>query len=60
MPLERMEHFLLQTDDRDATRRWYTDILGLEEGPAPDFGFPACWLYPKGVPVLHLSTGALR
>ncbi|MEQ8818144.1 MAG: VOC family protein [Thalassobaculum sp.] len=57
MPLTDLQHFLLQVADLDATRDWYVDVLGLEEGPHPDFGFPVRWLYLSGKDVLHLTAG---
>ena len=45
MPLSHMEHFLLQTEDIEATKDWYVKILGFRVGPAPDFKFPVYWLY---------------
>ena len=57
MPLSHLEHFLIQTIDIEATRDWYVDVLGMREGPAPDFKFPVCWLYIGDVDVLHLTTG---
>ena len=40
MPLNYMEHFLLQTEDIEATKDWYVKVLGFRVGPAPDFKFP--------------------
>lgn len=57
MPLTDLQHFLLQVADLDTTRDWYVDVLGLEEGPHPDFGFPVRWLYLGGKDVLHLTEG---
>jgi len=57
MALTRLEHFLIQTRDIAATRDWYVDVLGLAEGPHPEFHFPVCWLYLGDVPVLHLAEG---
>ncbi len=57
MPLSRLEHFLIQTADLDATRDWYVENLGMTEGPHPDFGFPVRWLYVGDEPVLHLTAG---
>ena len=59
MPLSHLEHFLIQTDDLEATRDWYVDVLGMVEGPHPDFGFPVCWLYLGEEPVLHLTAGGV-
>jgi len=32
MPLEHLEHFLIQTTQLQATRDWYVDVLGMREG----------------------------
>ncbi len=57
MPLSHLEHFLIQSPDIDATRDWYVKVLGMRDGPHPDFGFPVHWLYLGDVPVLHLTQG---
>ncbi|MEQ8397017.1 VOC family protein [Thalassobaculum sp.] len=57
MPLTDLQHLLIQVADLDATVDWYVDVLGLEEGPHPDFGFPVRWLYLGGKDVLHLTEG---
>lgn len=57
MPLSHIDHYLIQTTDMEATRDWYVRILGMEEGPHPDFRFPVVWLYLNGTDVLHLSQG---
>jgi catechol 2,3-dioxygenase-like lactoylglutathione lyase family enzyme len=55
-----MNHFTILTDDVDATVRFYADMLGLEAGPRPPFGFPGAWLYAGGAPILHLIGGRER
>jgi catechol 2,3-dioxygenase-like lactoylglutathione lyase family enzyme len=57
MPLAYMEHFLLQTEDIEATKDWYVKVLGFRVGPAPDFKFPVYWLYLGDRDVLHITTG---
>jgi len=57
MPLTHLEHFLIQTEDLDGTVDWYVDVLGMEEGPHPDFKMPVRWLYLGEEPVLHLTVG---
>jgi len=57
VPLSHLEHFLIQSPDIDATRDWYVKVLGMRDGPHPDFGFPVHWLYLGDVPVLHLTQG---
>jgi len=60
MPLERVDHFLLQTTDLSATRDWYVKVLGMREGPHPDFKFPVIWLYLGDKDVLHVSEGGAQ
>lgn len=60
MPLERVDHFLLQTTDLGATRDWYVRVLGMRVGPHPDFKFPVIWLYVGDKDVLHVSEGGAR
>jgi catechol 2,3-dioxygenase-like lactoylglutathione lyase family enzyme len=57
MPLDHMEHFLLQAEDLEATKDWYVDVLGMRVGPCPDFKFPVYWLYVGDRDVLHLTQG---
>jgi catechol 2,3-dioxygenase-like lactoylglutathione lyase family enzyme len=57
MPLTRLEHFLIQTADLEATRDWYVRVLGFSEGPHPDFKFPVVWLYLGEQDVIHLTQG---
>jgi catechol 2,3-dioxygenase-like lactoylglutathione lyase family enzyme len=57
MKLSHLEHFLIQTVDLEATKNWYVEVLGLREGPHPDFGFPVYWLYIGARDVLHLTQG---
>jgi len=58
MPLAHIEHCLVVADDIDQTRDWYCDVLGMVEGPHPDFGFPVHWLYLNGRDVVHISQSA--
>lgn len=57
MPLHHLEHFLIQCADIEATRDWYVKVLGLREGPHPDFKFPVCWLYIGETDVIHITEG---
>ncbi|MGA9635595.1 MAG: VOC family protein, partial [Solirubrobacterales bacterium] len=58
MPLSRMEHVLVLTDDIDASRDFYRDALGLEVGDRPPLEFPGYWLYAEGVPCVHVAERA--
>ena len=57
MAIVAMNHFTVLTKDLDATRDFYTGLLGLTEGPRPDLGFPGVWLYAGGEAVLHVIAG---
>jgi len=37
-------HIAIKTSDLAATRKFWTDIIGLKEIPRPDFGYPGAWL----------------
>jgi catechol 2,3-dioxygenase-like lactoylglutathione lyase family enzyme len=58
MPLSHIEHCLVVADDMDRTRDWYCAVLGMQEGPHPDFGFPVHWLYLDGRDVVHIGQSA--
>ena len=55
MALRRLDHLLVLTDDIDATRDFYRDVLGLEVGDRPPLEFPGYWLYAEGVPCVHVA-----
>jgi catechol 2,3-dioxygenase-like lactoylglutathione lyase family enzyme len=57
MPIDHLEHFLIQTTDITATRDWYVNVLGFREGRHPDFKFPVCWLYIGDTDVIHITEG---
>jgi catechol 2,3-dioxygenase-like lactoylglutathione lyase family enzyme len=57
MPISGMNHFTVLTNDLDATRAFYIDLLGLTEGFRPDLGFPGAWLYVDGQAILHIIAG---
>ena len=58
MPLERLDHVLVLTDDLETTRAFYCDALGFEVGERPPLEFPGYWLYLDGVPCLHVAERA--
>jgi catechol 2,3-dioxygenase-like lactoylglutathione lyase family enzyme len=57
MPLNHLQHFLIQSEDLEATKKWYVDVLGLKIGYTPDFKFPVYWLYLGEQDVLHITQG---
>jgi catechol 2,3-dioxygenase-like lactoylglutathione lyase family enzyme len=52
--ITEMNHFTVLARDLAETRSFYSDILGLSEGPRPPLGFPGAWLYAGGRAVLHV------
>src|SRR5215468_1233593 len=55
MPLTKIEHYLVLTDDIDATRDFYVQALGMQQGFRPDLGFPGHWVYIGDTPVIHIA-----
>jgi catechol 2,3-dioxygenase-like lactoylglutathione lyase family enzyme len=58
MPLTKMEHVLVLTEDIEGTRDFYRDAVGLEVGERPPLEFPGYWLYADGVPCVHVADRA--
>jgi len=52
--INRLDHYSIRTTNLDATRVFYTEMLGLEIGPRPTFPFPGVWLYQGGAAVVHV------
>ena len=44
MKLAGVHHVSLNVDNAEKAARFYIDVLGLEELPRPDLGFPGFWL----------------
>ena len=57
MPISGMNHFTVLTNDLDASKAFYVDLLGLHEGFRPDLGFPGAWLYAGDQAILHVVAG---
>jgi catechol 2,3-dioxygenase-like lactoylglutathione lyase family enzyme len=64
MPITRMDHFNILTDDLPATLAFYEEHLNLKPGARPPFSFPGAWLYADGGkgkdPILHVVAGKQR
>jgi len=54
MPAQSLNHFTINVRDLEATKDFYTDIVGLEVGDRPPLAFDGYWLYCGGVPTVHL------
>lgn len=53
-------HIAIKTGNLTATRRFWTEIIGLREFPRPDFGYPGAWLgctQPGGLAIIHVYAG---
>ena len=58
MQIKSLFHVAIKTNDLDATVKFYTDVLGMQLAPRPDFGFPGAWLaQPDGPPIIHIYAG---
>ena len=55
MPIVDLNHFFVRSHDLEATKQFYTEILGLQVMPRPDFPFPGYWLGVNGSPQVHLG-----
>ncbi len=55
MKINRLDHVNLRTMQLDTMIAWYVDVLGLQNGARPDFGFPGAWLYAGDAAVVHMS-----
>jgi catechol 2,3-dioxygenase-like lactoylglutathione lyase family enzyme len=64
MPIQRMDHFNILTDNLPATLAFYEEFLNLKPGARPPFKFPGAWLYADGGrgkdPILHVVAGKDR
>jgi catechol 2,3-dioxygenase-like lactoylglutathione lyase family enzyme len=53
--IRRIDHYSIRTLDMDATRKFYTQVMGFNVGPRPPFKFPGFWLY-NGEPPKDLES----
>jgi catechol 2,3-dioxygenase-like lactoylglutathione lyase family enzyme len=58
MPLTGIQHLLVLSDDIEAARDFYRDVLGLREGERPPLEFPGFWLYLGDEPCVHVAERA--
>jgi catechol 2,3-dioxygenase-like lactoylglutathione lyase family enzyme len=56
MTIKRLDHYFIYSQNLEKTAEFYSNILGLESGPRPDFDFPGDWFYLDGQPVVHAGT----
>lgn len=49
--IKRVHHFARVTDQPDASKAFYRDVLGFREIQRPPFNFRGAWLYNYGVQI---------
>ena len=54
MAIVWLDHVNIRTTNLEPMRSFYTDVIGLEDGPRPDFGFDGAWLYCGDKAAVHL------
>ncbi len=54
MQIETIHHVSLTVTDLDRSRRFYTEVLGLEEIARPPFDFPGAWFQVGAAQHIHL------
>tara|TARA_A100001037_G_scaffold258413_1_gene245603 strand:- start:1699 stop:2121 length:423 start_codon:yes stop_codon:yes gene_type:complete len=54
MAITALNHVNIVTEDLEATRKFYSDVIGLIDGDRPSFQFPGAWLYIDDEAVIHL------
>lgn len=57
MALKRLDHYNVNPGDLDASRRFYTEVIGLRDGYRPPFEVTGAWLYLGDQAVVHLLVG---
>ena len=55
MPLENLNHVLVLARNLEATRSFFVDVLGLEDGYRPPFPFKGHWIYLGDRAVVHVA-----
>ncbi len=56
----KLFHIAIKTPDLDASKRFYSDVMGLEPAPRPDVGFEGAWFRTgtaSGDIIIHLYAG---
>ncbi len=59
MAIGKLDHYSVRTVDVEASRRFYTEVMGFNAGYRPPFDFPGLWLYngaqyPETTGVVHI------
>lgn len=54
LTVKTIDHVTLVVADLERSRKFYAGLLGMQEKPRPDFGFPGTW-YESGNTQIHLN-----
>ena len=56
MPIEveNIDHVNVESDDIERSAQFYREVIGLKEGPRPDFDRPGYWMYAGNKPIVHI------
>ena len=57
MAIAGFNHYNITTANLDRARKFYSEVLGLQDGERPPFSRPGAWMYIGSQPILHISTG---
>ena len=57
LAVEAIDHVTLVVADLDRSRAFFADLLGMQEVPRPDFGFPGLW-FQAGSTQIHLNIAS--
>ena len=49
-----LDHVNIRTNRLEEMRRFYVDVVGLDDGPRPEFNFGGAWLYCGDRAAVHL------
>ena len=52
--VSNIDHVNVESDDIERSARFYREIIGLKEGPRPEFDRPGYWMYAGDKPVVHI------
>jgi len=58
MAVTRLDHVNIRCrpEDLPAMRRFWGEVVGLEEGARPNFDFPGIWFWVDGGAVVHIAA----